>query len=267
MTRAPVLAAGGAILVVLAVHSLEARLWPTEHATGWLLLVVLVSLAAFGLRKKVPYLPLGSAATWCRVHLYLGLFAVVLLGAHVGVKVPNGVLEVSLAVVFAVVTVSGIAGIVLSRSFARRLTTRGQEVIWERIPELEKRIRDEAEAIVQRSVETCQSTAITDLYDTHIAPFLTGPSHFFAHVLGSRRPLKTVVSAIEALDRYANDAERELSLELRQLAVMKDDLDFHWALQSVLKGWLFVHVPATALLLLLAAVHGVVAEVFAAGLR
>ena len=123
MTRAPGLAlglaaAGAAILVVLAVRNLEARLWRTEHATGWLLLVVLLALAAFGLRKKVPYLPLGSAATWLRVHLYVSFFAIVLLGAHVGVQVPNGVLEVSLAAVFGVVTLSGMAGIALSRSLS-----------------------------------------------------------------------------------------------------------------------------------------------------
>ena len=39
---------------------------------------------------------------------------------------------------------------------------------------------------------------------------------------------------------------------LRELIVKKDDLDFHYALQRALKAWLFVHVPMTGVMLMLA---------------
>jgi hypothetical protein len=42
---------------------------------------------------------------------------------------------------------------------------------------------------------------------------------------------------------------------MRHLVERKDRLDYAHALQSVLKGWLFVHMPATYGMILLALVH------------
>jgi peptidoglycan biosynthesis protein MviN/MurJ (putative lipid II flippase) len=42
---------------------------------------------------------------------------------------------------------------------------------------------------------------------------------------------------------------------LRRLVERKDQVDYAHALQTVLKGWLFVHIPATYGLILLAMLH------------
>ena len=42
----------------------------------------------------------------------------------------------------------------------------------------------------------------------------------------------------------------------------KDQLDFHQAMQGLLKGWLFVHIPLTYALLLFALVHLVLVYAF-----
>ena len=67
------------------------------------------------------------------------------------------------------------------------------------------------------------------------------------------------------MERYLNDKEREFSAELRDLVEQKDELDYHYALQTTLKSWLFVHVPLTYGMVLLALVHLVLAYAFGGG--
>jgi len=47
--------------------------------------------------------------------------------------------------------------------------------------------------------------------------------------------------------------------------IAKNNLDYQHALQMVLKGWLFVHIPLTYSLIVVAAVHGVLAYAFIDG--
>ena len=47
----------------LTVGITAAALWPTAFLSGWLLLLLLGFLTAFNARKKLPFLPLGTAAT------------------------------------------------------------------------------------------------------------------------------------------------------------------------------------------------------------
>jgi len=51
------------------------------------------------------------------------------------------------------------------------------------------------------------------------------------------------------------------------LVRQKDGLDYHYALQLVLKGWLFTHIPLTYSLLLLTLVHVVLVFAFSGGAR
>ena len=46
----------------------------------------------------------------------------------------------------------------------------------------------------------------------------------------------------------------------------KNELDYQYALQGVLKGWLFIHIPLTYGMLLLAITHLVLAYAFSGGL-
>jgi hypothetical protein len=65
--------------------------------------------------------------------------------------------------------------------------------------------------------------------------------------------------------RYLSDQEQASCEKLFTLVRRKDDLDFHEARQGLLKGWLFVHIGLTVVLILLAALHGLVAHAFHGG--
>src|SRR5471032_174940 len=83
--------------------------------TGWILFAAMLVLTFFNARKKLPFLSLGKAETWLQIHIYLGFFTVVLFLIHLNFRMPHGWFEITLAVLFALVTVSGVAGLLFSR--------------------------------------------------------------------------------------------------------------------------------------------------------
>ena len=229
----------------------------TATWTGWSLYAICIFLALYNLRKKaLVVLGLGSSALWLQTHVYFGLFSIVLFLVHVGWRWPNGILEATLALVFTLVAGSGVLGLFLSRSFPSRLARRGQEVLFERIPRLRRQLADQASELVLASVETGGARTLPDFYAKQLARYFAGPRSFWLHLLGSNWPRRRLLADLQALERFLNKEELEALRRLDELVGLKDDLDFHYALQATLKRWLFVHIPLTYGLLAVGLVHG-----------
>jgi len=249
-----------AILAAIASRALSLR--DTTHASGWLLLILIVFLAAYNLRKKLTYPPMLSASVWLHLHVYIGLLCIVIFLAHTGVRVPTGVLEGSLSILFSTVAVSGIIGLALSRAVPPRLADRGEEVLFERIPTHRRQLRERAEAIIFRWIEHDDSATLSDFYQSRLADFFTRPMHTWHHLFQSSRPRRRLLNELHELNRYLDREGREASQELSELICVKDDLDYHRIMQGMLKGWLFVHLPLTYVMLLIAVLHIVLAMAF-----
>ena len=73
---------------------------------------------------------------------------------------------------------------------------------------------------------------------------------------------RAAATELQALRRYMNDAERVLADRFDALIDAKRNLDFQASAQRLLKLWLFVHVPFSASLLLLAAAHVLIVLAF-----
>ena len=95
-----------------------------------------------------------------------------------------------------------------------------------------------------------------------LKPFFDGPRNFWRHVFQSDRPMRKLTMAIDEQLRYLSDSEKEHMEEIRTRVHAKNDLDYHYALQSLLKYWLFVHVPLTYSLLVFAGFHVVFVHAF-----
>ena len=240
----------------------DAALYDAAILSGWTLFITILLLALSNLRKKLTMLPIGSSATWLQFHIYLGWIAIVLFALHIDWRLPNGFIEVTLAILFILTTGTGILGIFISRTLPMRLTRRGEEVILERIPDFQAQIRNEAEQIVIQSATEANSYTIRDLYSEHLHFYFMKPRNIFQHLIASNHGLYTLLNEIDSIDRYLNSRERELIGELRMLVVKKDDLDFHYALQTALKSWLLIHIPVTFALLILVMLHLVVVYAF-----
>jgi hypothetical protein len=227
--------------------------------SGWVLFGVLGLLTFFNARKKLPFLPLFKASTWLQFHIYAGLFAVGLCWVHMGFRLPRGALGIVLTGLFLAVSVSGVVGLALSRWLPSRLTVSGENLIFERIPALRVAIKQEVEKVVLGSVPAARSTTIADFYEQRLRTYFEQPRHLWSHWLGYSKPLHGLLSEIAALDRYLDAEERSVMAQITEHVREKDNLDFQWAAQGLLKGWLFVHVPLTFALLLVALGHGVLA--------
>ncbi len=260
-----------AAALVLLVHVQDASLHHSSLTSGWLLLAMVFWLASYNLRKKLPFLPLGSSSGWLQLHIHIGLISMLAFGLHAlyrpgeGLHLPNGVLEATLAALYTGVALSGVFGLFLSRAIPRRLAVRGEEVIFERIPAFQRRIADEVRELALRSVRDANATTLADFYELRLAHFFAAPRHFWLHLLQSSRPRHALLTTVGDLDRYLSDPEREIADQLCERIRRKDDLDYHHALQAVLKTWLFLHIGLTYALLVVAVAHALLAHAFLGG--
>ncbi len=238
----------------------------TTLGSGWILLAAVLFLASYNLRKKLTYPPLLSSATWLRLHIYVGVGSIVGFLWHIGWRMPNGLLEGALAAVYVGVAASGLGGLALTRLIPGRLTVRGEEVIFERIPEYRRQLRERAEVVIVESASESGTTTLSDFYARRLADFFYGPRHAWHHVVQSTRVMTKMKNELQSLERYLNDRERGALRELTELVEAKDGLDYHHTMQGVLKGWLFVHIPLTYLLLVLTAAHVIIVHAFVGAL-
>jgi len=253
-------------VLALKIHSQFSRTLPNyAYLSGWTLFAAMVLLAVYNARKKLPFLPLGSSESWLQIHIYTGFFTVVLFLVHLNFRIPTGWFEISLALLYVLVTGSGVAGLILSRVLPRRLSTRGSEVIYEKIPALRHGLRQQAEALALGA--DGRSPALADFYVRKLAVFFSNSQNFWRHLLESRRPVNAVLSELEDLRRYLNEQERPRLEQLAQIVRQKDGLDYHHALQTALKLWLFVHLPLTYSLMIFSLLHIVLVFAFSGGAR
>jgi hypothetical protein len=251
--------------LILAWHRFVPLLRNLAYLSGWCLLAVMLFLTAYNGRKKLPFLPLGSSRTWLQLHAYVGWFSAVLFFAHVGWRWPDGWFEACLTWLFFLVAASGVAGLFWSRFVPRRLTARGGEVLYERIPVIRRDLQDQAEALALKSVAAARSSAIADFYITHLSDFFRTPQNYWAHLIESRGPWQRLQAKLNDLSRFLDADQRKVLAEVTELVRQKDGLDYQHALQSSLKVWLFVHVPLTYSLLLFTALHVVLVHGFSLG--
>lgn len=254
-----------ACAVALGLHEKFRALPNYAFLTGWILLAAMLGLTFFNARKKVPFLAAGRAETWLQIHIYLGFFTVLLFLIHLNFRLPTGWFEITLAWLFALVSASGVAGLWISRVFPRRLATRGGEAIFEKIPAQRHALKVQAEEIALGAKAT--SPVIAEFYARRLAPFFTGPENYWLHLVESRRPAGALLSELNDLRRFADDAGRENIGKLAALVQQKDGLDYHRALQLTLKLWLFVHIPLTYGLLVFTALHIALVFGFSGGVR
>lgn len=233
----------------------DVALYQPAFLTGWLLLAVILVLTLYNGRKKISMVPVGTAAAWLQWHIYSGFLAILIFALHIEWSLPNGVLERILALFFVAVAGSGLVGIYLSRRYARMLTRRTEEVVLERIPQFIAELRTQAESLVLESAVETGSSTIADFYGSRLANYFAAPRNMRLHLQGSRRASFALMTDLNIMTRYLNDQEMVYAEELRALVERKDRLDYAHALQTTLKAWLFVHLPATYGLLLLALLH------------
>lgn len=260
---------GSALITILSIvgflvaYIKYAPLYPRHaYLSGWLLFAAMLFLTFFNLRKRVPFLRIGSASFWMQLHLYVGVFSGALFFVHIGWSWPAGTFHQLLALCYGVVFVTGVLGLWISRAFPRMLTVAGYETPFERIPYARRNLREEAEALVLAGVDGQTSPVITEFYTKKLGMFFTRPCNRWAHLRQSRAPQAAHVSQFDEVQRYARTGECEMLDKLRDLVAQKHMLDYQYSLQSALRLWLFAHIPLSYSLLIFSVLHIILVHAF-----
>lgn len=255
-----------ATAAVFWVHGTIGRTLPKfDYLSGWFLFLAIAFLASYNARKKLTFLPLGSSEAWLQWHIYAGYFTFALFLVHIDYKAPTGGFEIAFSIIYVIVMLSGIGGLFLTRQIPKRLTILGNEVIFERVPAYRRMLLDRAEAVAVAATVETQSPNILDFYGRNLRDFFEARPVFWRNTFGNGRGLFRVLEKVEDLKRYTNEREREILDQLADLLREKRRLEFHYALQGLLKAWLFVHIPFTYSLLIFTVVHLVLVFGFSAG--
>jgi hypothetical protein len=237
---------------------------------------LMIFAAMLGARKRVPVYRFGRAQTWMRGHLWLGLLSLPIILFHSGFRYGHG-LTAWMMTLLIVVVASGIFGAALQYYMPRVMTREvSMETIYEEIGHVRAQLLEEAEELMKQAIgdgekapvervePDSSGTAVAaadekaplrNFYERELKPFLEKPD---AHgvALGDAvqahnafAQLRTLVpislhTTIEDLEGICEE-ERELTLQSH--------------LHLWLHGWLLLHIPLSLALILLGAIHAIMA--------
>ena len=262
----------------------------TFGTTGFLCMLF---AGLLGLRKKFPIWRIGRAQTWMRGHLWLGLLSFPLILFHGGFHF-GGSLTRLLMWLFGLVWISGILGAALQHFMPRFQTAQlPMETIYEQIDRVRGQLAEEAGQLVE---ETCSalegevsraserqramsasagtqggltvasglqtnqqvSVQLRSFLDEEMRPYLERAGAHTAR-LGQSGQAQKMFQQFRVL--LPPDLHSNLD-DLENICEEKRQLDKQSRLHRILHGWLLVHIPLSYGLLLLGAVHAVVALKF-----
>jgi hypothetical protein len=188
---------------------------------------------------------------WLQLHVYAGGLALVAAFVHTGFRAPSGPLGWWLLGLSLWTVATGLLGVWLQKwipaSLAEGLRV---EAIYERIPSLVEQLRDEADQLVQGA-----SDVLERFYRSEVRVPLSAVQHSWAFLLDVRGGRERALEPFRRVAQFVDAGERQRVLDLMNIYTEKMELDAHYSLQGILRGWLVLHVPAAGLLLGLLVVH------------
>ena len=254
--------------------------------------------ALLGARKRVPVWRIGRAQAWMRGHLWLGLLSLPLILFHGGFHF-GGTLTRILMWLLIITVASGVFGAALQHILPRMMTTDlPLETIYAEIANVRKLLREEADTGVEtvcgplglsrttqtegqraggftamRPIATAptgdavaaateilllsedESAPLRRFYLDEMRPFLEQPKRRKSRLADAGKARSAFSSLRTLLPPAAHSALQDLQDicdEARQLS--RQERLHHW-----LHGWLLLHIPLSLALILLGAIHAVMA--------
>ncbi|MEM7504673.1 MAG: hypothetical protein AAF417_21745 [Pseudomonadota bacterium] len=260
----------GLLLIVAGYAAIAIPTWNSSETlgqphliSGYSLLGLMVALALFNVRKRLPMLPLIKTRWWTFVHVCGGLLAVAAFWLHTSSLWPKGLYEQLLAAAFYLTALSGIVGVLLQRLQPSRLTQAGAEVIYERIPNELAQLRRQAEDTALQCARDTGHETLARYFVESLQWYFCAPRFVASYIRGAGTAEFWLEQHFATVRRYLNDEERRYLARIEALAEQKSAIDSHYAGQLMLRGWLMVHVPCVAAVLLLSGWHVLLVHIYA----
>jgi hypothetical protein len=243
-----------------------------------------------GARKKFPTWRVGRGTFWMRAHLWIGFLSFPFILLHAGFRMGGGPLTRTLMALFIVVFLSGIFGAILQHFIPQVMTQRvTMETIYEQIDRVLEQLVQEAGLITadvgaaleqemiqaeeeeklapvasggrkagQASAPVADERAsgmVTTFFESQLKPFLMS-RHSETHALANPAEAAPLFQQLRVLVPQTLWPKFD---DLENICEEKRQLERQRRLHHFLHGWLLVHIPASYALLVLGAIHAVVA--------
>lgn len=216
-------------------------------------------------RKKVPRWRIGTAQLWLKAHIWLGLLSVPLILFHAGFRW-GGLLEQVLLAVFALVILSGLAGVAFQQYLPRYIKeATPREAMFEQIPHVCAALRATADghvvsvcgSLFPPSSATTSKPEFQDLrafYVDLMRPFLSPESPRSSRLMN---PLQAAAEFSRVKQKSVSAAAHEVLKHLAAICDERRELARQARLHRWLHLWLFFHVPLSLSLLVLGLLHAI----------
>lgn len=229
---------------------------PLGLAYGIASYAIFIFAVLLNLRKRFPLARVGRAQTWLRAHIWLSILTLPLVFMHAAFRF-GGMMTSALMWLYLLVMASGFYGLALQQFLPRMMRSRlTLETIFEQIPFLTQQLlaaalkmRDE---LRPAAPENPSSAVMLEALERQALPYLAA-RRAASHLLAREAPeffrqlrLRVAPEQHERVAQLASWCEerRQMDLQTRY---------HHW-----MHGWLFVHVPASLLLLIMTGWHAAV---------
>jgi len=239
---------------------------PLGLVLGTISLGIFLFAALLGVRKKLPFLPVGNVQRWLRGHIWLTLLTIPLILLHSGFRL-GGPMTTTLMVLYAIVMVSGIYGLILQHKLPTMMKeSLAAEIVFEQIPNVRAQLCAAAENL-QRSlkqqatsgsavvaIDVSQEEVLAGFIEQRLIPYLRarrGEKYRLGHAREADEIFRHLKLRVDEMYRARVDDMRRWCDERRLT-------DTQMRMQRWLHGWLFVHVPLSFLLLLMTMWHAFV---------
>jgi len=243
---------------------------------GTAALLIFLFAAALGARKKKPLLRIGRVELWLKAHIWFTILTIPLVGFHCGWSwgSPHTTM---LLILYIIVMVTGFFGLAMQQFMPALMKERlPQEVVYEQIPHIRKRLIEVAEAMrkdvakaeegaapKEKKADAVEPTAdditsadtLCEFLDAEVLPYLrlkNGANHRLGRQRESDDSFR--LAKLNVAPNWFPRVE-----EMQAWCDERRRTDLQTRLQHWLHGWLIIHVPVSLFLIVVTLWHAVVA--------
>lgn len=230
---------------------------------GLLAGALLILAMSLGLRRRFLRVPLGSMSAWASAHLWLGALALLFGLLHARFRAGSA-LGVALLVSLVLAVASGLVGVVLQSIVPRLMTSRlpAESPLDDLRPlfaEHEQRILSLLSRVQrERGQADAGHLTLRSFHQQSVAPFFRAPLSpytLLTHEAEATLAFDALRGGVDAGLHAVVDEIRSICDETRVLAE-------EGRLRRTLHGWLWVHIPAATIAVVLALAHALAAAYF-----
>jgi len=210
-------------------------------------------LAYFGIRKRSYRSRFGTVEQWLQSHIYLGVLALIILLFHTGGRF-NDKIAVTTLLLVGIVVASGILGAILYVTVPRLLTEVESELTVDEISDQMNQLAKQMARIASGRSEPFQRI-YKQLIEEASPGWLAGWRLLFVRMRNKKIGGSDWAPLLRLVPKEEEAELRQMLVVSRQRKELLLRLLFQQRYKNVLESWLYVHVPFTVALLVLAIVH------------